>query len=207
MDPADSTGLHAAILAAGPSTHLGRPAQLARLDGALLLHRAVANAASVAGHSVSVVLGAHAREVAPALRLTSATIVIDRDWPEGTASAIRAAVRGLPPRCEGLLLVLAAQVSVTADDLRRLFTAWRRQPILIGAALYGGAPGLPAIFPRWAFPDLMELRGDHDAAQVLRRNSDRVVRIPMPSAGITLDAGDGLPAPAAAGAGISDASS
>jgi len=187
MAPDDTLALHAAILAAGPSTGSGRPRQLARIDGGLILHRAVASAASVAGHSVSVVLGAHAREVAPALRQSSASVVLNRDWAEGLASSIRAAVRGAPPRCEGLLLLLADQVAVTAEDLRRLFAAWRRQPVLISAALHGGAPGLPAIFPRWAFPDLMELRGDRDASLILRRNSDRVVRIPMASAAITLD--------------------
>jgi molybdenum cofactor cytidylyltransferase len=192
MESDDALALHAAILAAGPSTRFGSPRQLAQLDGGLVLHRAVAHAASVAGHSVSVVLGAHAREVAPALRQSSASLVLNRDWAEGLASSIRAAVRAAPPRCEGLLLLLVDQVAVTADDLRRLFAAWRRQPVLIGAALHGGAPGLPAIFPRWAFPELMELRGDRDVGLVLRRNSDRVVRIPMTRAAIAPDAPQAL---------------
>lgn len=200
MDDAESLGLHAAILAAGPSTRFGSPKQLARLGGALVLHRAVANAAGVAGHSVSVVLGAHAREVAPALRLSAASVVLNREWAEGLSSTIRAAVRGAPPRCEGLLLLLGDQAAVTADDLKRLFAAWRRHPVLIAAALHGGAPGLPAIFPRWAFTDLLELRGDRDTAQVLRRNVDRVVRVPMPNAGIALDTTDDLVALGAADA-------
>jgi molybdenum cofactor cytidylyltransferase len=107
-------------------------------------------------------------------------------------------VRAAPPRCEGLLLLLADQVGVSADDLRRLFAAWRRQPVLISAALHGGAPGLPAIFPRWAFPDLMELRGDRDASLVLRRSSDRVVRIPMANAAIAFDTPQDLQALAGA---------
>jgi molybdenum cofactor cytidylyltransferase len=200
MDPVESLGLHAAILAAGPSTRFGSPKQLVRLESGLVLHRAVANAASVAGHSVTVVLGAHAREVAPALRLSSASVVLNRDWAEGLASTIRAAVRGTPPRCEALLLLLADQAAVSGEDLRRLFVAWRRHPVLITAALHGGAPGLPAIFPRWAFTDLLELRGDRDAGQVLRRNVDRVVRVPMPNAGLALDTPEDLLALGAADA-------
>jgi molybdenum cofactor cytidylyltransferase len=199
MDPVEPVGLHAAILAAGPSTRFGSPKQLVRLEGGLVLHKAVANAASVGGHSVTVVLGAHAREVAPALRLSSASVVVNRDWTEGLASTIRAAVRSAPPRCEGLLLLLADQAAVSAEDLRRLFAVWRRHPVLIAAALHGGASGLPAIFPRWAFTDLLELRGDRDATQVLRRNADRLVRVPMPNAGLALDTPEDLLALGAAG--------
>lgn len=204
MDPVESLALHAAILAAGPSARFGRPKQRVRLESGLILHRAVANAARVAGHSVTVVLGAHAREVGPALRLSSASVVLNRDWTEGLASSIRAAVRSTPPGCEALLLVLADQVAVSGDDLQGLFAAWRRHPILIAAALHGGEPGLPAIFPRWAFTDLLELRGDRDAGQALRRNVDRVVRVPMPNAGFALDTPEDL---VALGAVATDGSS
>jgi molybdenum cofactor cytidylyltransferase len=101
-------------------------------------------------------------------------------------------VHSAPPGSAGLLLLLADQVAVTADDLRRLHAHWKRHPVLIAAALHGGAPGLPAIFPRWAFTDLLALRGDHDLRSVLRRNVDRVVRVPMSNAGIDLDTPEDL---------------
>ncbi len=192
MSDLDSPGLHAAILAAGASTRFGSPKQLVRLAGTPALHQAIANAARVAGHSVTVVLGAHAREIGPALRQSAVSVVINRDWQEGLASSIRAAVHSVPAGSEGLMLVLADQVGITADDLKRLFAAWRRHPVLIAAALYGGAPGLPAIFPRWAFPDLLALRGDRDPRLVIRRNVGQVVRIPMPNAAIDLDTPEDL---------------
>ncbi len=187
MEPDDTCGLHAAVLAAGPSTRFGSPKQLVRLGGAPVLHQCIAAVSSIAGNSVTVVLGAHAREIAPTLRQSAASVVLNREWEEGLAGSVRAAVRTAPPRCEALLLLLADQVAVTVDDLRRLFAVWRRHPVLIGAALHGGAPGLPAIFPRWSFGDLLELRGDRDPALVLRRNIDRVVRVPMSNAGLALD--------------------
>ena len=192
MEHLESPALHAAVLAAGPSTRFGSPKQLVRLGGTPIVHLAAARAATVAGQSVTIVLGAEARQIAPALRQSGASTVVNRDWAEGLASSIRAAVRSAPPRCDGLLLTLCDQVAVTADDLRRLYVAWRRHPILIAAALYSGAPGLPAIFPRWAFSDLLELRGDRDPRLLLRRSTDRLVRVPMSNAALDLDTPEDL---------------
>ncbi len=192
MDGTGGAELHAVILAAGASTRFGSPKQLVRIAGSPVLHQLISNAAFVAGRSVTVVLGAHAREVAPSLRQSAASLVVNRDWEEGLASSIRVAVESAPPRCDGLLLLLGDQVAVTADDLKRLYAAWKRHPILVAAALYDGAPGLPAIFPRWALPGLLDLRGDRDPRQVIRRNVDQLVRIPMPNAGVDLDTPEDL---------------
>lgn len=191
MDDQDSE-LHAAILAAGPGTRFGGIKPLVRLRGEPVLHELAASAALVAGQSITVVIGAYAREIAPALRQRAISIALNRGWEEGIASSIRVAVNSAPPGSGALLLMLADQVAVTADDLRRLHAGWKRHPILIAAALYQGAPGLPAIFPRWAFSDLLSLRGERDARSVLRRNIDRVVRVPMSNAGIDLDTPDDL---------------
>ena len=157
-----------------------------------MLHSAIAHAASVCGHSVTVILGANASEVAPWLRQSAASVHINRNWEEGLASSVRTAVQSASSGCDGLLLLLADQVAITQDDLKRLHAAWRRHPVLIAAALYGGAPGLPAIFPRWVFPDLLELRGDRDPRLVIRRNVDQLVRVPMPNAGIDIDTPEDL---------------
>jgi molybdenum cofactor cytidylyltransferase len=197
-------GLHAVVLAAGPSTRFGSPKQLIQLAGTPALHWAVSNAARAAGQSVSVVLGAGAADIAPLLRRSGASVVVNRGWREGLASSVRTAVNAVPPGCEGLLLTLVDQVAVTADDLRRLATAWRRHPVLIAAALYDGAPGLPAVFPSWTFTDLLALRGETDPGIVIHRYSDRVVRIPMPSAALDVNTPEDLLKIGAAGPGGPD---
>lgn len=186
------SGLHAAILAAGAGTRFGGVKPLLRLRGEPVLHELATRAAAVTGASVTIVLGAHANVIAPALRQRAVSIALNRGWEEGIASSVRAAVQSAPPGADALLLMLADQVAVTADDLRRLHASWRRHPILVAAALYQGAPGLPAIFPRWAWTDLLALRGDQHPRLVLRRSIDRVVRVPMTNAGIDIDTPEDL---------------
>jgi len=189
-DPGD--GLHAIVLAAGASTRFGSAKQLARVAGRPLLHTAVARAADVAGSAVTVVLGARAAELSPLLTHSQASVVINRDWREGMASSIRAGVARLPASCTAVLLMLVDQAAVTAEDLKRLASAWRRQPDYIVAARYGMTTGVPAIFPRSVFPGLASLRGDVGARVLLQRNPDRVVRVPMASAAIDIDTPEDL---------------
>jgi molybdenum cofactor cytidylyltransferase len=187
-----SASLHAVVLAAGASTRFGSPKQLVRLQGRPLLHAAVARAVEVAGQAVTVVLGAHAADLAPLLRHSTASVIVNREWSEGIGSSIRTGVSRLPPSCEGVLIMLADQPAVTADDLRRLVETWRRQPDYIIAAQYDGTTGVPAIFPRLYFSSLTELRGDQGARALIHRNRDRVVRVPMAGAAIDIDTPEDL---------------
>jgi molybdenum cofactor cytidylyltransferase len=190
VDPGE--GLHAIVLAAGASTRFGSAKQLVRVAGRPLMHTAVARAVDVAGSSVIVVLGARAAELAPLLTHSPASVVINRGWREGMASSIRTGVARLPASCTAVLLMLADQPAVTADDLKRLAAAWRRQPDYIAAARYGTTTGVPAIFPRTVFGDLTALRGDIGARVLLQRNPDRVLRVPMASAAIDVDTPEDL---------------
>jgi molybdenum cofactor cytidylyltransferase len=184
--------LHAIVLAAGNSSRFGSAKQLVRVAGRPLLHTAVARAAEVAGTAVVVVLGARAAELTPLLTHTQSSVVINRDWREGMASSIRAGVARLPASCTAVLLMLVDQVAVSAEDLKRLVSAWRRQPDYIAAARYGTTTGVPAIFPRSTFSDLQSLRGDVGARVLLQRNPDRVMRVPMASAAIDIDTPEDL---------------
>ncbi len=185
-------GLFAIVLAAGASTRFGSPKQLVRIAGRPLLHAAVTRASEICGNALVVVLGSGAAELAPLLKHSAGAIVVNQNWREGLASSIRAGVAKLPGTCAGALLVQTDQPAVSVEDLKRLAGTWRRQPLHIAAALYDGAPGLPAIFPRTLFQELARLRGDAGVRALLRRHSERLVRVAMPSGAIDIDTPEDL---------------
>lgn len=188
----DASHLQVVVLAAGASTRFGSAKQLVRVNGRPLLHTVVSRAVELAGHSVTVVLGANSGDLAPLLRHTPASITVNRDWSEGMASSIRVGVSQAPSSADGVMLLLADQAAVSTEDLRRLAGAWRRNPSSIAAAQYAGGVGVPAIFPRWCFRELNELRGDRGAQLLLQRHTDRLVRLPMPSAELDIDTPEDL---------------
>lgn len=187
-----SAQVHVLVLAAGASTRLGEPKQLVRLRGRPVLHTVVSNAVAIAGHGVTVILGAHARDLTHMLLHSPASVVINREWEEGMASSIRRGIAALPPGCEAVMIVLGDQIAVTADDLRRLVSAWKGETSTIAASVYAGRAGVPAIFPSWCFSELAQLRGDQGARAILQRNTTRLVHVPMPNAAFDLDTPEDL---------------
>lgn len=179
--------LHTIVLAAGESRRFGSPKQLVRFEGQLLVQRVIASAIELSGSAVTVVLGAHAAEIAANLPPSSASIIINRNWQKGIGSSIRAAVTRLPGACDGALIMLADQPLVGQHGLTRLAAAWRRQPRGIIASHYGSVTGVPAIFPRWCFSDLATLHGDQGARVLIRRYVDHVVRLAHPEAAVDID--------------------
>jgi molybdenum cofactor cytidylyltransferase len=184
--------LHVVILAAGGSSRFGSPKQLIRYEGHSLLQRSLHVASEVAGPAVTVVLGAHAADIIATLPTSGLTLIVNRDWAEGIASSIRSGISRLPGACDGALLLLADQPLVQPEGLSRLAAQWRREPRTIVASRYGnaalsGVTGVPAVFPRWCFPDLLALRGDQGARALFHRYAEHVRRIELPEAAVDID--------------------
>jgi len=175
------------VLAAGAATRFGSAKQLAAVNGVPMLRLVLGRALSLAGAQVSVVLGAHAREVAPVLGRLAVNVVVNRQWEEGLSSSIRAGAASVPGSVGGVLLLLADQVGVSEGDLQRLADCWRRNPQAIVAAQYGGGYGVPALFPRSQLGLLQSLRGEHGARALLRGGGLAVTGVAMPSAARDID--------------------
>lgn len=175
------------VLASDASTRVDSSKQLTPVQGAASLQLVLSRATAVAGHAVTVVLGAHAAEIAPALGRLPASLVVNREWSEGIASSLRAGVLSLPGSCAAALLLLADQAAVTSADLQRLADTWRRSPRAIVAAQYSGGYGVPAVFPRSEFPALLRLRGAQGADALLRSPASDLIGVPMPSAATDID--------------------
>lgn len=166
------------VLAAGA----GSSTQVAPLSSVPLLPLVLTHATAVAGHAVTVVLGAGAAEIAPALGRSSVSLVVTREWSEGVAASVRAGLQSLAGSCAAALLLRDDQGAVSSADLQRLADVWRRSPRTIVAAQYGGGYGLPAVFPRAEFPALLRLRGEQGAETLLRNPAVGVIGVLMPSA-------------------------
>ena len=112
---ADSDGdLHVLVLAAGRSLRFGSAKQAAQVGGQALLQVVASRATALAGHAVTIVLGARAGELTPLLRNSPASIVVNRDFAEGIASSIRAGLARVPAQMAGALTYLEPVAAAVA---------------------------------------------------------------------------------------------
>ena len=152
----------AVVLAAGASTRLGEPKQLAMLAGETLLERAVRTAREAGCEPAVVVLGAAAERIRERCRLGDSVVAVNADWQSGMASSIRAGLAAIEG-AEGLVLMTCDQPAVTAEHLRALMATGA-----VTASAYAGRRGVPAYFPAASFGELGKLQGDAGARELLR---------------------------------------
>jgi molybdenum cofactor cytidylyltransferase len=180
----------AIIVAAGASSRLGQPKQLVMVDGQPLLQRTVRCAREAGAEPVFVVLGAYSDVIEKAIDFGTAKIVMNHDWEEGLASSIRAGVTAVNARTEaaGVLLMTCDQPRVMATHLRKMIKVFdtRLQTAMI-ASVYGGTRGVPVLFPRVLFPDLLALRGDKGARGLLATASLPVVEVQFEGGEVDID--------------------
>lgn len=187
-------GLAGLVLAAGASTRLGQPKQRVQWRGKTLLTRAVEQALAVCGGPVTVVLGAHAGELRIDLKPLCAAhvrlrLVRNPTWHDGIGSSLACGIRAQQPAAEppsAVLILLCDQPAVRTAELHKLASRWRAAPGRPVAASYGGAPGVPAIFPRRDFAALERLSGDAGARQLLVAATD-LQTVPLPAAALDVD--------------------
>ncbi len=182
----------AIVLAAGGSRRLGQPKQLLRLNGETLLARVVRLAFEAGLSPVLVVLGAQAELLRPQAMLHPAQIVINAEWEQGLSTSIRAGLTALemhPAHLCGVMLLTCDQPRLSAAHLIELLQAFLAHPQpAIACSFYAGDRGIPAIFPRAAFPLLQALSGDKGAKDLVRRAAFPIVEFPFPGGEIDIDA-------------------
>jgi CTP:molybdopterin cytidylyltransferase MocA len=133
------------------------------LDGETLIDRAVRVARQADLQPIVVVLqDASLRE---RLQAAGVDVLLNCNWFEGMATSIVAGVLWAQGKAvSGVVLMTCDQVLLRAEHLRLLVA----EPEQVMGSRYAGRSGIPAYFPASSFADLLQLKGDTGARELLR---------------------------------------
>ncbi|WP_017732649.1 nucleotidyltransferase family protein [Nafulsella turpanensis] len=177
------------ILAAGASTRLGEPKQCLAFGGKTLLQKALQAAGESCKNTV-VVLGAHAKSILPIIEKEAVHVVHNEHWQEGMASSIRKGLEALlrlAPQTTEVIVMLCDQPFADTSLLNRLIAEKNRTGKGIIASAYEDTAGVPVLFDKKFFPELLSLRGREGAKKLLSRHPEALTTIPFPLGAIDID--------------------
>jgi molybdenum cofactor cytidylyltransferase len=182
-------GVLGLVLAAGGSTRMGRPKQLAELDGRPLLDHVLRARAAAPTDRVVVALGAGAEEVRARVDLGRAEPVVVEDWAAGMGHVLASALArvGAQDDWQAVVVLLGDQPLVSGAAVARLVDAWRAGAGPVVTASYGGRPGHPKLFDRRLLPELLALGGDTGARDLVAAHPDWVHRVEVGDLGSDAD--------------------
>lgn len=178
------------ILAAGESSRMRLPKQLLPYKRKSMLQHTVDEAVASKAHSVFTVLGANADQISKKLRSLRIEIVTNPDWKEGIASSIRAGVAALPDVVDGAIISLCDQPMIRTTVFDQLISTFLSSQKPIVACEYENTRGVPALFAKPLFPDLISLRGHQGAKTIILRNAADVTTIPFEGGHVDIDTPD-----------------
>ena len=178
------------ILAAGTSSRLGHPKQLLPFRDQSLLKRAIKAAIDSGIGPVVVVLGSNEKEIHAHIENEPVTIVSNKDYTEGIASSIKAGITHILEEhkdCDNLVLMVCDQPHVNAGLLKTLIDTNQKTGKPIVACSYKNTIGVPALFAKKFFPELLSLMGEEGGKRVLLRHENDIATIAFRNGEIDID--------------------
>jgi len=178
------------ILAAGSSSRLGQAKQNLHYKGKTLLQHSIDTALSAGCSPVMVVVGASSEEILTGLETTDITILQNKNWATGMASSIHAGIDKLSndfKKVKQVILMVCDQPFVDPILLNKLIEEKTKGNKKIVASAYSETLGVPALFDKSIFPELLSLKGSEGAKKILLTYSKDVAKVPFPLGHVDID--------------------
>lgn len=178
------------VLAAGSSSRLGRPKQLLDIQGQPLLCHCTKLALDATPDNVIVVLGANEKPLREVITPLPVKIVSNHFWKTGMGSSIKTGLNyvlqsDIAP--DGIILMVCDQPALTSQHLRRLVEQFYETKKPIIASSYAGSGGVPVLFGRSFFSNLLLLGDDQGAKKIVSQFPSQVALVEFSEGVLDLD--------------------
>ncbi len=159
------------LLAAGASIRLGEPKQLLKLQGETLLRRSAKTALSVSNRVV-VTLGSQIEMLRTEIEDLPVEIVENNDWETGMSSSIKVGLKKFlddPDELKAVIVMVCDQPLVNENLLEKIISKFQEIDAPIVACQYRNTLGVPALFHKNLFPELLALDSQTGAKRLIKK--------------------------------------
>ena len=179
--PPDAIRIGAVVLAAGSATRMGgRPKCLLELDGVSLLRRQCLALSGAGVHDTVIVLGHYAQRIRQSETDLPVQWVINPTPDAGQESSLRLGLQALPADVDAVLVLLADQPLIEAQDIQDLIVAYAQRPAhtQLVRPMLDDLPGHPVMFSRAVAQEILAGPPTMGGRQWQQQNPQQVYRWP-----------------------------
>jgi molybdenum cofactor cytidylyltransferase len=181
------------LLAAGSSSRMGQSKQLLEVNGTSLLLHSVRVALDSGAKSVNVILGANELAHREIIRNQPVSVISNHYWKSGMGSSIKAGLNHIVRKysdTEAVIIMVCDQPAINSAHLRNLISSFKSTNSPIVASAYSGTVGVPALFSRAFFSNILMLKDEQGAKKIIEQFPEQRASIDFPDGSIDLDTGD-----------------
>jgi molybdenum cofactor cytidylyltransferase len=178
------------ILAAGNSSRMGSSKQMLSIGNGTLLEHTVDCALASGISKIVVVLGAKAEDHQRILVGRWVDVLVNPDWERGMGSSLKVGMEQVLKHDEGIraiMVLVCDQPLLTARHINTLASEYTRTKSKAVASLYKGVYGVPAIFDRCLFSELMAVDDQTGARSILKNSENSIGSIIFEGGEVDLD--------------------
>src|SRR5205807_2594703 len=124
------------------------------------------------------------------LQTTNAVVVENENWKRGIGTSIRAGLQHLidnAKEVDATVLLVCDQPYVNAEVIGQLRALHSKTRKAITASDYADTLGIPALFDRSCFKELLALNDSAGAKSIILSNPERVAKLYYPDGKIDID--------------------
>lgn len=168
------------ILAAGSSSRMGIAKQILPYKKTTLLGWTIEQAKTSKANAIFCVLGAKEAIIKEKIDQYKIETIFNADFKNGLSTSIVAGVNHIIAKnFDSVLITLADQPNINPKYLDELIITSKENPKKIIVSNYETKRGVPAIFPKKYFNQLLNLKGDKGASLFLNNNVSETIKMPL----------------------------
>lgn len=176
------------LLAAGPSFRMGQSKQTLSISGEPLLVRTAKVAIQANIGKVITVLGSNEQIHRDLIKEMPVEIIFNTRWQTGIGSSLKAGISHLISnysKTEAAIVMVCDQPLLQPHHIQSLVKKYLMTGAPVVASAYSNTTGVPSLFNRQLFDELLKLRDDQGAKKVIYQHG--AVTIDFPEGAVDLD--------------------
>lgn len=178
------------LLAAGSSTRMGQSKQLLTVGNDPMLASMVKISLRAGASPLIVVLGAGEHEHREVIQHFPIEIIYNADWSSGMGSSLKAGIDHLSKGfkdVDAAIVMVCDQPYVSSQYIQSLIARYESSKRAIVASFYAGTAGVPVLFDKSLFKEILTLGDEEGAKKLLTRYPRHVEMVDFPEGAIDLD--------------------